>query len=151
MKLFVTGKSKKVSCEEYEYAVDWMMDLLVSSQMKRHLTINLILKKKKGLKGLTEFIDCEKKPREFKVIIDPTLSRKSQLSTLAHELVHVKQFAKLELRGWTIGSKQKWKEDFIDHDEVSYWDFPWEIEAYGKEIGMYIRYKDHLKQNNIKF
>lgn len=46
------------------------------------------------------------------------------LSTLAHEMVHVKQFAKGELDP----CMSRWKSNrYVDH--IDYWDQPWEKEA----------------------
>ena len=66
--------------------------------------------------GLCEAIDN----RNF--IIDVALYG-NWLSTLAHELVHVKQFARGELNeGLT-----RWKNK--NHEKTEYWDQPWEKEA----------------------
>lgn len=46
------------------------------------------------------------------------------LSTLAHEMVHIKQYLRKEL-DWNL-SAWKGKKGFEDFD---YWDAPWEIEA----------------------
>lgn len=45
------------------------------------------------------------------------------MSTLAHELVHVKQFARKEL----TENLQYWKGN--DHSDTDYWDQPWEKEG----------------------
>ena len=66
--------------------------------------------------GLCEAIDR----RHF--IIDVGLYG-NWLSTLAHEMVHVKQFAKDELDP----ALTRWKTK--DHSRTEYWDQPWEKEA----------------------
>ena len=66
--------------------------------------------------GLCESLD----PRTF--ILDIALYG-NWMSTLAHELVHVKQFAKKELDV----ALQYWKGK--DHRDTKYWDQPWEKEA----------------------
>ena len=67
--------------------------------------------------GLCESVD----ERNFK--IDVALFG-NWLSTLAHEMVHVKQFAKGELDP----AMTRWKSNrYVDH--IEYWDQPWEKEA----------------------
>ena len=66
--------------------------------------------------GLCESLD----PRTF--ILDIALYG-NWMSTLAHELVHVKQFARKELDP----ALQYWKGK--DHVDTEYWQQPWEIEA----------------------
>ena len=67
--------------------------------------------------GLCESID----PRHF--IIDVAMYG-NWLSTLAHEMVHVKQFAKGELDAGLT----RWKSNKYC-DKIDYWDQPWEKEA----------------------
>jgi hypothetical protein len=66
--------------------------------------------------GLCEALDR----RTF--IIDVALYG-NWISTLAHEMVHVKQFAKDELDP----ALTRWKKK--DHSRTEYWDQPWEKEA----------------------
>jgi hypothetical protein len=50
--------------------------------------------------------------------------------TLAHELVHAKQFIRKELNG----EMTRWKKDHIPEDVmIPYRNQPWEIEAYATE------------------
>jgi hypothetical protein len=151
MELTFTGKPVRVSLAEYEYATNWIMSRLVSKKLKKNLSIEIALRKVKGLNGQTEDIAGNKRPRDFIVTINPYLSRKSQLSTLAHELVHVKQFALGELKSEVHGTLQKWKDEYIDHADTDYFDLPWEIEAWGREHGLYMRYIKHLHEENKVF
>ena len=151
MELTFTGKPVRVSLAEYEYATHWIMARLVSRKLKKNLSIEISLRKIKGLNGQTEDTDGNKRPRDFIVTINPYLSRKSQLSTLAHELVHVKQFALGELKSEVHGTLQKWKDEYIDHADTDYYDLPWEVEAWGKEHGLYVRYLRHLQEENKVF
>lgn len=54
------------------------------------------------------------------------------ISTLCHEMVHVKQYVKGEMKyDWRSG-KTRWKAKLIS-DDVEYLDQPWEKEAYKLE------------------
>lgn len=73
---------------------------------------------------------CHLEDEEFEIEIKRTLRLRDLLITLAHELVHVKQYIKGE----------------IVNDDTDYWDRPHEIEAHGRETGLFIRW---VEQNNL--
>jgi hypothetical protein len=74
-----------------------------------------------------------KKAREFLIEINNKISGKSVLQTLAHEMIHIKQYIYDEINE----DLNKWKHEIIDSDNMDYYDYPWEIEAYGKEQGLF--------------
>jgi len=90
------------------------------SRLKLSLQINfhrsLYVDREKTAEGLCETVDN----RNF--VIDVALYG-NWLSTLAHELVHVKQFARGELDDQLTFWKGR------NHSNASYWDQPWEKEA----------------------
>lgn len=60
------------------------------------------------------------------------------LTILAHEMVHVKQYVRGELQDYD--GFCMWKNQRIDDFEVGSEDYyfaPWEIEAYGMQVGLY--------------
>lgn len=151
MKIYTRGNNDKMTRREVRYATKWMSALIMSKQMMPNLTVHVVFEQEEGLKGSTECIGDDTKPREFQITIDPHLSRKSQLRTLAHELVHVKQFSMGEMRYTNKYELIKWYKQTLHCEETEYWDLPWEIEAFGREHGMYIRYIDHLTKEKIRF
>lgn len=148
MRLLIEGQPQNITLKEVEYATNFFCRKLISAQLLRHLTVIITFKKLRGLKGLAEAIDCDIKPREFHIQIRQTMSRQNILKTLAHELVHVKQYARKELGVVLIGSRLRWHDQMIDSAATNYWEYPWEIEAYGREVGLYEMYHHHLAQNN---
>jgi len=88
--------------------------------------------------------------RIFDLEIDSTLRLRRLLETVAHEMVHVKQYARKELDHST-----KWQGKTVNPTKVSYWDLPWEIEANGREIGLFVRwaqasgYRNAAWANNV--
>ena len=63
---------------------------------------------------------------------------RSLLTTVAHELVHVKQYITGELTQ--------------DSDKnISYWDRPSEIEAHGRETGLFIKWAEANKLASRKW
>ena len=65
------------------------------------------------------------------------------LETVAHEMVHVKQYARREMNDWSYMEDKyyKWKNQMVPAN-TDYWDLPWEIEANGREIGLFIRWAE---------
>jgi hypothetical protein len=60
--------------------------------------------------------------------IDAQLSVERLVDVLSHEMVHVKQLAKGQLK--YKGKKIYWKGNFVNHKKLSYYDHPWEHEAW---------------------
>ena len=77
-------------------------------------------------------------PRDFKITINKNIGSKEIFRTLAHEMVHVKQFALGEL----ATHSNVWKGKFVD---VDYFYQPWEVEAYGLEVGLVTNFAKELK------
>jgi hypothetical protein len=68
---------------------------------------------------------------------------------IAHELTHVKQYLNNELFDYKDGKARYKGEVFhLGHadDLQTYFNSPWEIEAYGREHGMYKMFQEKLKQ-----
>lgn len=148
MQILIEGNSKSLTMEETEFAAKYFASKLMSPQLIRHLSIIIRFANMRNHKGLTDVLDCPYKPREFLVTIRPRMSRLNQLRTLAHEIVHVKQFAKKELGVVVHGSLVKWQNEYVDDAKVSYWEQPWEIEAFGREGGLVVMYNDVLIERN---
>lgn len=151
MKVRIKGKNDKMSRNEVRYAAKWMAGLIMSDKLIQNLGVDIEFIRENNNEGSTELIFDEQRPRDFKVCIDPGLSRKKQLLAMAHELVHVKQFALGEMRYTRSTEFIKWHKQTICSDNTNYYDLPWEIEAFGREYGMYIRYVNHLSVVKKKF
>lgn len=145
MKIVITGKNKKIKHSEMRQATKFMMGLLVPKKLMNNLHIDIEYESIPGCKGATEYLDTNDKPRMFRVTISPSMSKKNQLLTLGHELVHVKQFARGELKDYLRKhpSAMRWGNEIVPYTDDSYWDLPWEIEAHGRETGLYVRYVEH--------
>ena len=79
---------------------------------------------------------CHLDDNDFEIEIKRTLKLRAMLTTLAHELIHVKQYV--------YGDYDDEAEEKMD-----YWDKPSEIEAHGREVGLFIRWaeKNRLSHN----
>ena len=65
-------------------------------------------------------------------------------------MVHVKQYAKNELHEYTMKKGHRYKGEFFS-DKLDYWDEPWEIEAHGRETGLFVRWAEKNKLGKRKW
>ena len=131
-----------------EYALS---SLIPSKRLRDNLMINIHLRhhSNEGEAKLSEGTN-RYRPRSFKIILDHHRMETNEmtgetrtdmewfveiLKTLAHELVHVKQYVLGELKTRDVGLVYKG----INHDAMNlmeYFELPYEIEAYGREKGL---------------
>jgi hypothetical protein len=76
-----------------------------------------------------------KKDWLYLVEINPSIGARDILDTLAHEMVHVKQY----VYGETNESLTRWRGELVA-DDVDYFLHPWEIEAYGLSRGLFTKF-----------
>jgi len=81
------------------------------------------------------------RPRDFEIEVHCKLPLRKVLETVCHEMVHVKQYARGELYEGSRIPKHRWQGKWLDKDP-DYWDQPWEIEAAGREAGLFIRWAE---------
>jgi hypothetical protein len=78
---------------------------------------------------------------------------KNLLIDLGHELTHIKQYLNNEMFDYTNGNV-RYKGLVFDAshymDEEKYYESPWEIEAYGRELGLYRIFCNKLKEDSKK-
>ena len=114
---------------------------LMSDRLTSKLEIEIVLMKDllftEGVQGDCTWEDSSYRPREFTIRIDRKNYPLIPLKTLAHEMVHVKQFARSELKD--AGHDHKWMGKRIS-GKTQYDKLPWEIEATGREASLMIRY-----------
>ena len=96
-------------------------------------------------------LDAERRPRSFEIGVNPTLRRYKMLQCLAHEMVHVKQYAKGELSNELITAKWQGKTYKITNSIEDYLNWPWEVEAYGRDRALYLFYTLMIKSEKISF
>lgn len=104
--------------------------------------------------GMAIWEDRHVKGRKFSIEIDSTFSFVGILSTAAHEMVHVKQWATGEYYALLNRPEHYvFHKETVDANSVDYWELPWEIEAYGRSVGllvMWMKAKDLTKEDWAK-
>lgn len=148
MKVYVKAKSDKINNNMIKYAVKWFGHMLMNHKLCAKLTIHIENDMDPSHYGeVEEHYSDGKRTRIYTIRINPKLTKKNYLHTLAHEMSHVKQYATGELRE---GLKTRWKGEIFD-ERTTYYDTPWEIDAYGREHGLYYRLCKHIKNNKLLF
>ena len=128
-----------------------LSELIPSKRLRDNLMIDIHMKhhsnegEAKLASGTNRY-----RPRAFKIILDHHRMEKNEmtgetrtdmewfveiLKTLAHEIVHVKQYVLGELKTRDVGLVYKG----INHNAmnlIEYFELPYEIEAYGREKGL---------------
>lgn len=140
MNLRVHGCKDIALQNEIEKAAHFYAKELLSPQLLPHIEVDIEMRttiRDLGNCMVTYYNDWYK-AREFEMQIKRHRSLKTTLSTLAHEFVHLKQFAYGELNC----ANTKWKGQRIDAERTSYYDLPWEVEASTLERILYHLYMD---------
>ena len=144
MLLHINGSTKKVR-KDIELASWYYAEKLMGKRLMAGLEININLKKdlltEEGHEGTAIWDDDGYRPKEFTINLDTTVNFRNLLINLAHEMVHVKQWAKDEMyENMNTMGMVRFKGERIHLEETDYWDYPWEIEAYGRQLGLFIRF-----------
>mgnify|MGYP001065275704 CR=1 FL=1 len=126
--------------------VESMVNFCITMLMPRMRTLDITVKlcTPKGAMGYCLETDNN---RTFEIEVDRTLSYRKMLETVAHEMVHVKQYARRELHP----VHNTWCGKTYNPKKTSYWDLPWEIEAHGREVGLFIRWAEKERVGHLKW
>ena len=148
MILHVKGSNKAVR-RLIESAAWFYAEKLMGKRLIESLEITINLKKnllsKEGFEGTAIWEDDGYRPREFTIELDTTVKIRNLLITLAHEMVHVKQWAKNEMYEYmNVAGMVRFKGEKVHMEITDYWDYPWEIEAYGKQLGLFVRFCEYM-------
>ena len=92
---------------------------------------------REGVYGWCWATDCDYRPREFDIEMHNQLPINDYVETLLHELWHVYQHVKGDLKDRY--GKRCWKG--VDHSKIDYENQPWEKEAVKMEKVLFRKYK----------
>ena len=149
MNIVITGmvgkrKQKALLQEAAEFFAAQLMD----PRMVRNLTLDIEVYKNLDVEGECVDEDGVRNPRWFTIGLK-SVDINEMIKTLGHEMVHVKQHAKNELQtGHAVAARgglkiySKWMGEIWKPKgkEDAYFDAPWEIEAYGREVGLFAKW-----------
>ena len=118
----------------------------IKTLMPRMRTLNVTIKLKSLNDAMGYCLETDDK-RTFEIEVDRKLTLRKLLETVAHEMVHVKQYARRELHP----VHSTWCGKTVNPKKTSYWDLPWEIEAHGREAGLFIRWAEQENLGHKKW
>ena len=140
-------KNEKIKRKEIIFAANFFGNLL----MKRlHKKLNIDFKfvsLSDSVNGYCHVYDDDPRPKWFEIELRRGMDRDNIISTMAHEMVHIKQFARRELIDLDTRELPKYMGERFNTEKISYWDQPWEIEAFGREVGLVTRYRTCLSED----
>lgn len=147
MKIYISGGTKKLRDLAQDF-VEHCANIMLSEHTQQQLEIDLEFSKKllkeDGILAEMDFEDKNHRPKEFSITVDITGPLRRTLESIAHEMVHVKQYASGEMIEMEKTGRTKWKNRYIS-DRLNYWNRPWEIEAHGRELGLFITWAEKNK------
>jgi hypothetical protein len=156
----IRGKSKSprgMTRKEFKYATWWFATTLMGPRLANNIDFDVVVESGKGHAdgycGVIDPLDSDpRKPRMFELIVSDKYSRAKQLKILAHEMVHAKQYARGELQYFGLRTA-RWngKDVKLGNTIEDYINYPWEIEAFGREHGLYFMYQSYVMSKNLKF
>ena len=121
-----------------------------------NISLEIIVKKDLDAYGYCCHLDTEGKARNFEIELKEDKCVNDLLSTLAHEMVHLKQYATGHLKDIANSPKIKWGkrvyESIVPETLKSYYATPWEKEACAKEKKLFGKFKQafpHFKNTNL--
>ena len=143
----------------YRHLINFTLEQLISKNLKNKLKLYVYFRKKysfdKDTVGyLQTYAQTKTVPVRFaKMYIRTDMSFLNILETIAHELVHLKQYATGQL------SKRIWKSDNQVHyrwerkdigvqSDIEYKNRPYEIEAFTKQFPLVDKWTDYIKTPN---
>lgn len=100
--------------------------------------------KREGVFGDVGYYEGDAVPRDFVIRLDAGIDEVDLLKTVAHEMVHVKQIARNELKELERTPYFRFHKNYYPKT-IDYFDKPWEIEAHGREEGLIVRWSEQTR------
>lgn len=137
----IRGPNENMTKREAMRATDFFAKQLLG-RIYKHVDIEVEFVRLRGMWGSCGVTTVHNgKFRDFGIYVNSNLCKRNQIITIAHEMVHLKQFARGEFS--CLGpNKYIWKNRVLRLSDEKYLSFPWEKEAYAKEKMLYELYKE---------
>ena len=158
MEIHTRGQPAKIHKKDCKEAILFFGESLFSSRLypKIKVTVEFINDPSFAELATCNWEDTHYKGREFIISIDYKLKPKEMLMTLAHEMVHIKQYAKGEMTDHLRADKTRWsgnwygkKKTYDLNDAKFYWEYPWEREARAMEMELCSKFLKHKRDKGL--
>ena len=146
MQIRTKGIPDNVSRSLCKESLRFYANELLGKRLTKNIKVFLVFEELPNIiNALCQWSDDNHKCRSFVIIVNKKLNKKTTLISLAHEMVHVKQYARGELKDYLRNNNVKWKNRVFCLDKVEYWSSPWEKEAYKNDKLLYEKFKQRNK------
>lgn len=128
--------------------VESVVEFMLRQLLPRHRTLNIeiILSNLQKESGVCGFCNAYSS-HDFLIEVDKTLDHYDIIETICHEMIHLKQHCRKELKKYDYKQMTVlWKNQRYSIENENYNDFPWEKEAYDNEF-KYAR--EYLKEQGV--
>ena len=145
MHLSVVGTKSKSLIAELTEAANFFARQLMDPRMVQNLTVKINVVSNLEDDGECLCIDNGRSPRTFAINLKRKPVDDDIITILAHEMVHVKQYAKNELdclQSISFRGKVTYQEIWLGEiwkpkrKQDEYFDSPWEQQAFGMQVGL---------------
>lgn len=144
MKVYISGKAENITNKEIKQAIFFYLKKLLGNSMSQKITVDVVIErdllKTYEMYAAISPLEADTRPKHYELEIDGKLSKKLFLVSLAHEMIHLKQFAKDQMRDLETKRMTRWMGEYYVEDNIDYWSRPWEKEAHELEISLYESY-----------
>ena len=139
----INKKTKDLIEEAVIFFGEYLMGKRLANNVEVEVKITRGLARRDGVAGWCDWEDDNVRPRAFEIELDHSACLKDDnlYEIVAHEMVHVKQYARGEIKTHRFG-RQTWKGKTV-LDSVPYSKQPWEVEAYALEESLVKLFKEH--------
>ena len=142
MQIIRRGKPTKIPHKMCVDAIRFYGKYLLGPRLYDKITLDLQFRSLQRT-PFSAYIECENddiRPKNYIMVVHNGLSKKDTLLAIAHEMVHMKQYAKGEMRDLSRSLVVKYCGKYVDSSKIDYWEYPWEVEAHGREKGLYFKF-----------
>jgi hypothetical protein len=106
---------------------------------------DVVISYDKTIKGWHGYATFDDAGWYVEIGLNPRHKQMNQLLTLAHEMIHAKQYLSGELKNLDINKNLcLWKGKEYTETEENYYDLPWEVEAHSREKELYTKMRKKL-------
>ena len=153
MEINVYGTKNRKLTKQLSEAAEFFALCLMHTRTVKGIELDIEIVSNLEVQGYCVNEDDTKRSRFFTIQLRKD-DADDMIQTLAHEMIHVKQYVKNEhlkrfattkggLKIESVWLGKVWRPT---KGEIHYYDSPWEIEAYGREVGLMHRWVKHTEK-----
>jgi len=152
MELTILGAKDRKLTKALRLAANFFGKTLLPPRLLKRIELRITIRDSLDAGAYCDFIPTTNPPKHFIIEILRTRKKIDMFTALAHEMVHLKQYATGEMKDKKYKTKyvRVWKGEIYE-DDVSYWDHPWEFEAYGLQDSLVAKFLiEHNQFKNLR-